>query len=71
MPLVKISWGIFYKGLFSTMINAFEYVHATALARRTFQDKELVFLEGDHKTCVYKRRKLHKDLANSNQFIML
>jgi hypothetical protein len=36
MPLVKINWGIFSTGLFSTMIIAFEYVHCDHARWRTF-----------------------------------
>ncbi len=36
----KINWGIFYSGLLSTMIIAFEYVHRNRARARTFQDKK-------------------------------
>jgi len=36
LPLVYISWGIFYTGLFSSMLIAFEKVHYNPACERTF-----------------------------------
>ncbi len=71
MPLVEISWGIFYTGLISAMIIVFEYVQCAippcSLAHLFFKIWATFFGGCSQYMCLYKRLKFEQDWASTPQ----